>query len=109
MNPPPSLTVSPETSREVPAQDVLGDTGVSPNVSQPVTVQDDDSGVPVSLETVLRKQIEEFRTRSLAENTVPGYESDWRDFEAWCGKQNRPALPADAETLCSIWSTVPRG
>jgi site-specific recombinase XerD len=44
--------------------------------------------------------MEEFRTRSLAENTVRGYESDWRDFDAWCERQNRPALPADAETLC---------
>jgi site-specific recombinase XerD len=44
--------------------------------------------------------MEEFRTRSLAENTVRGYESDWRDFEAWSERQNRSALPADVDTLC---------
>jgi len=60
----------------------------------------DNPEPPISLKTVLRKQMEEFLARSLARNTVRGYESDWRDFEAWCGRQNRSALPADAETLC---------
>jgi site-specific recombinase XerD len=42
------------------------------------------------------RQMEEFLARSLARNTVRGYESDWRDFEGWCERQNRSALPAAA-------------
>jgi hypothetical protein len=40
------------------------------------------------------------RTRPLAQNTTRGYQSDWKDFEAWCERQKRSALPADIDTLC---------
>jgi len=108
MNPPPSPTGTQETSREVPAGDefkilqtVSAKSSEKEPAPQPVIVPgDDDHEEPISLEAVLRKQMEEFRTRSVARNTVRAYESDWRDFEASCGRQKRFALPADAETLC---------
>jgi len=43
--------------------------------------------------------MEEFRRRSLAANTVRGYESDWQDFTSWCKQRGKSALPADLETL----------
>jgi len=43
--------------------------------------------------------MEEFRTRSLARNTVRGYESDCRDFEAWCKRPNRAVCPPTQRCL----------
>jgi integrase len=35
---------------------------------------------------------------ALAQNTLRGYESDWKDFAAWCQQKGREALPAEAAT-----------
>ena len=38
---------------------------------------------------------------SKAENTLRGYQSDWRAFCAWCEQQNVSALPASPEAIAS--------
>ena len=39
------------------------------------------------------------RKKSVADNTRRGYDSDWRDFTAWCALHNAAPLPADAITV----------
>ena len=41
----------------------------------------------------------EYARRSKASNTVRAYQSDWRDFEAWCGDHHRRPLPATPDTV----------
>jgi integrase len=36
---------------------------------------------------------------ALAPNTLRGYESDWKDFEAWCQGKGRVSLPAETATV----------
>jgi integrase len=42
-----------------------------------------------------------FIRASKAENTLRGYQSDWRDFCAWCESQSLCVLPASPETVAS--------
>lgn len=41
----------------------------------------------------------EFARRSKAENTLRGYQADWRDFCGWCGARELSPLPATPETV----------
>jgi site-specific recombinase XerD len=43
----------------------------------------------------------EFARRSKAENTLRGYQSDWRDFCRWCEVHALCPLPANAEPVAS--------
>jgi site-specific recombinase XerD len=44
----------------------------------------------------------EFAKRAKAENTLRGYQSDWRDFCAWCETHRLCPLPADAESVAGF-------
>ena len=52
--------------------------------------------VPPSLD-----QAREFIRASKAASTLRGYQSDWREFIAWCQYHNACPLPASAETVAS--------
>jgi hypothetical protein len=43
----------------------------------------------------------EFIRASKAENTLRGYQSDWREFCAWCEGHGVGSLPAAAETVAA--------
>jgi integrase len=45
--------------------------------------------------------VRDYIRASKAENTLRGYESDWRDFCGWCEARNVAALPANPETVAS--------
>src|SRR5262249_40126808 len=47
------------------------------------------------------QQAREFIRASKAENTVRGYQSDWREFCAWCEPQGSCPLPASPEAVAS--------
>ncbi|HLN00703.1 MAG TPA: tyrosine-type recombinase/integrase [Bryobacteraceae bacterium] len=49
----------------------------------------------------LQEQVREFIRASKAENTLRGYQSDWRHFCAWCEAHNLGPLPAASETVAS--------
>lgn len=51
--------------------------------------------------TPLPSQVTEFIKASKAKNTLRGYQSDWRDFCAWCGGSGLRPLPASPETVAS--------
>jgi len=56
------------------------DAGVPANLSESLL---DDSGESISVDQLLREQMEKFGRRSLASNTRGGYQSDWKDFVGW--------------------------
>lgn len=43
----------------------------------------------------------DFARHSKAESTLRGYDSDWRDFCAWCEAQGQRALPASPEGIAA--------
>ena len=45
------------------------------------------------------EQVREFIRASKAENTLRGYQSDWRDFCGWCEKHSLCPLPSLPETV----------
>jgi site-specific recombinase XerC len=47
-------------------------------------------------------QVREFIRASKAENTLRGYQSDWRNFCKWCETHGLTPLPASAETVASF-------
>ncbi len=49
----------------------------------------------------LQDQVREFIRASKAENTLRGYQSDWRDFCAWCEARGAGPLPAGPEVVAS--------
>src|SRR5713226_2061715 len=49
----------------------------------------------------ITEQVREFIRASKAENTLRGYQSDWRDFCAWCEAHSVSPLPASAETVAA--------
>jgi integrase len=49
--------------------------------------------------TDLEVRIEGFRGMALAPNTLRGYQTDWKDFAAWCRAEGRECLPADTATV----------
>src|SRR5579863_3484227 len=46
-------------------------------------------------------RVREYIRASKAENTLRGYQSDWRDFCAWCEARGLGPLPASAETIAA--------
>jgi integrase len=50
-------------------------------------------------EMKLRLISQKIRSRARAANTTRAYETNWRDFEGWCGSQRLKALPASEATL----------
>lgn len=46
-------------------------------------------------------QVREYIRASKAENTLRGYQSDWRHFCAWCESHGVSPLPTSAETVAS--------
>ena len=55
----------------------------------------------VPLPTPALEQVREFIRASKAENTVRGYQSDWRAFCAWCDGHGLCPLPASPETVAA--------
>jgi site-specific recombinase XerD len=49
----------------------------------------------------LPSQVREYIRASKAENTLRGYQADWREFSAWCQVRKISALPATPETVAS--------
>ena len=49
----------------------------------------------------LSEQVREYVRASKAENTLRGYQSDWRDFCAWCESRGLYPLPATPETVAA--------
>src|SRR5262252_5953564 len=49
----------------------------------------------------LPSNVREYIRASKAENTLRGYQSDWRNFCAWCESRGLSPLPATAETIAS--------
>src|ERR1700675_2716191 len=47
------------------------------------------------------EQAREYIRASKAENTLRGYQSDWREFCAWCGGHGLGPLPAGPETVAA--------
>jgi len=47
------------------------------------------------------ERVRQYIRASKAENTLRGYQSDWRAFCAWCERANVCALPACPETIAS--------
>jgi site-specific recombinase XerD len=47
----------------------------------------------------LTRQAEDFAKAAKADNTLRAYQSDWQDFQKWCGEHQLPALPATPETV----------
>jgi site-specific recombinase XerD len=72
----------------VQIRNVGADVGPLPAVPSP-------AGVP-SLD-----QVREYIRASKAENTLRGYQSDWRDFCAWCEAHGVGPLPAAPETVAA--------
>src|SRR5271170_6944072 len=65
-------------------------------VTGPVAVKGADAAPSPSLD-----QAREFIRASKAENTLRGYQSDWREFCAWCESHGVGPVPAAAETVAS--------
>jgi integrase len=51
--------------------------------------------------TPLPSQVREFIRASKAENTLRGYQADWRHFCAWCESRSLHPLPAAAEAVAA--------
>jgi len=49
----------------------------------------------------LQEQVRQFIQASKAENTLRGYQSDWRDFCGWCEAHSLSPLPALPETVAA--------
>lgn len=47
------------------------------------------------------EQVREFIRASKAENTLRGYQSDWRHFCGWCETNGLGPLPASAEAVAA--------
>ena len=49
----------------------------------------------------LPAQVREFIRASKAENTLRGYQSDWREFCAWCDGRGLTPLPASSDAVAA--------
>jgi hypothetical protein len=66
-------------------------------VPTPRSVPDNATGLEPSLD-----QVWEYVRASKAENTLRGYQSDWRDFCAWCESHGGLSpMPATAESVAA--------
>lgn len=51
----------------------------------------------------------QYARQSRAASTIRSYDSDWRDFVAWCAEEDRQPLPADPETVADYLSALAAG
>ena len=66
-------------------------------IPTPRSAPDNATGLEPSLD-----QVREYVRASKAENTLRGYQSDWRDFCAWCeSRGGLCVLPAAAEAVAA--------
>src|SRR5690349_13450981 len=47
------------------------------------------------------ERVREYIRASKAENTLRGYQSDWREFYGWCEREGVAALPASPEGVAA--------
>ena len=47
-----------------------------------------------------------YRRRAKADNTIRAYESDWRQFEAWCDARELESLPARVEAVATYLASL---
>ena len=47
-----------------------------------------------------------YRRRAKSDNTIRAYESDWRQFEAWCDERGLELLPARAEAVATYLAVL---
>ena len=47
-------------------------------------------------------QVRDYIKASKAENTLRGYQTDWKAFCAWCEQQRRQPIPADPEAVAAF-------
>ena len=59
------------------------------------------SGGPVLAPVPLLDRVREYIRASKAENTLRGYQTDWRQFCAWCEGHNQCPLPARPDAVAS--------
>src|SRR5271154_3802452 len=64
-----------------------------------IVVSDEGGGALAPLASL--EHAREFARQSKAENTLRGYESDWRDFCAWCESHGLCAMPASPDTVAA--------
>src|SRR5438105_14286611 len=57
--------------------------------------------VPTLPAPPLPEQVREYIRASKAANTLRGYQSDWRDFCAWCEGHGIGPLPANPESVAT--------
>jgi site-specific recombinase XerD len=62
--------------------------------------------VPADSLTENRRATAEFLKSSKADATRVAYAADWRDFEAWCGRYDFIAIPADPENVAVYLSSL---
>src|SRR5713101_637606 len=80
-----------------PLQD--GATGKGADLVPPPSLPSPVPSLPSPVPSL--EQVREYIRASKAENTLRGYQSDWRDFCAWCETNKVCPLPASAETVAS--------
>ena len=57
--------------------------------------------LPSPLPALPSDRVREFVRASKAENTLRGYQSDWREFSTWCESHSVTPLPATPETVAA--------
>jgi len=72
---------------------------VSPLAAAPSTVISELLGGEIAAARV-------YRRRAKSDNTIRAYESDWRQFEAWCDERQLEALPARAEAVATYLAVL---
>jgi site-specific recombinase XerD len=68
----------------------------------PVAVNRGADAVPLPTLYPSLDQVREYIRASKSENTLRGYQSDWRAFCAWCEVQQVCPMPATAETVAAF-------
>jgi site-specific recombinase XerD len=43
---------------------------------------------------------------AFAENTIRAYRSDFEQYSKWCASKSIPPIPATADNLASMWTTL---
>lgn len=57
---------------------------------------------------ILEESARQYARRSLSDNTRRGYASDWSDFQFWCKRVNKKALPASPDTVALYLTKMSR-
>jgi site-specific recombinase XerD len=75
------------------------DQSPSPHIPAPETRMECAPATPAA--PVLHAQVRHYIRASKAENTLRGYQSDWRDFELWCKGRGLESLPAASQSVAT--------